>query len=109
MRAVSIFLLFFNAVSAIIGGIGLISDTTGQCLEMSLELLKSTPFHDFLWPGIILFSANGISCLVIGFLAIYKTKGYPWLIMLQGLILTGWLSIQILLIKEFYAPHLRGW
>ena len=48
-------LLVFNGVGALIGGWLLITQPDGSALKLSLDLLKHTPFHNFLIPGIILF------------------------------------------------------
>jgi hypothetical protein len=38
----------------------LVADPTGRLLQMSPEMLKDAPFHNFLVPGIIRFPVNGV-------------------------------------------------
>jgi hypothetical protein len=71
---------------------------------MPLDFLKHSPFPDFLIPGIILFIFNGVFSFIIAVLTILKVKKYPWLIILEGCILTTWLTIQIIFVKMFYPP-----
>ena len=37
-------------------------------------------------------------------MALLKFMNYSWLVIFQGLILVGWLIIQIIMIREFYGP-----
>lgn len=104
MRIVAIVLLFFNGASAILGGGGLILDPTGVSMQMPIELLDFSPFNSFLIPGIILFTVNGLFNLYVGILGIRKNKMFPSLTILCGSFLTAWLTIQIVIIKDFYPP-----
>ena len=104
MRIVAIVLLFFNGASAILGGGGLILDPTGVSMQMPIAFLESSPFNNFLIPGIILFTVNGLFNLYVGILGIRKNKLFPSLTILCGSFLTAWLTIQIVIIKDFYPP-----
>jgi len=42
-RIIAIILLLFNAISALFGGWGLISDPSGETLEMPLRFLEHSP------------------------------------------------------------------
>ena len=86
------------------GGGGLIFDPTGEAMQMPIEFLKDSPFENFLIPGIILFIVNGLFNLFVGILGLKKKRIFPVLTVLCGLFLTAWLSIQIIIIKSFYAP-----
>jgi len=68
---------------------------------MPLELLKNTPFRDYLIPGIVLLVFNGILSIAISVLTILSIKNYQWLIIFQGIVLTIWLTVQIIMIKMF--------
>jgi hypothetical protein len=101
LRTLAILLLFFNAVSAIGGGAGMITDPSGINMEMPINFLENTPFDSFLVPGIILLMANGVLSLFFAFLVIFKVRGYPWLVLIQGCILLGWLSVQLVMIRSY--------
>jgi len=100
----AIVLLFFDAVSAIFGGGCLIYDSSGEFLRLPIEFLDDTLFSNFMIPGIILFLVNGLFNLFVGILGIRKSKLFPNLTVLCGLLLIGWLTIQIIIIKQFFAP-----
>jgi hypothetical protein len=103
-RITALILLFFNGISAIFGGVGLMADPGGEAMQMPLEFLENTPFKDFLIPGIILFTFNGILSLMIFVLTILKVKRYAWFIIFQGCVLIIWLTVQIIMIEKFYPP-----
>ncbi len=103
-RITAIVLLFFNAISALFGGWALMSDPSGETLEMPLSFLEHSPFKNFLVPGLILFIMNGLLSLLFAVMALLKFMNYAWLVIFQGFILVGWLSIQIIMIRDFYAP-----
>jgi hypothetical protein len=104
IRIIAIVLLFFNGVSAIFGGGGLILDPSGALMQMPIELLEFSPFNNFLIPGFILFIVNGLFNLFVGILGIRKNAMFPSLTIVCGLLLIAWLTIQIVLIKDFYPP-----
>lgn len=103
-RIIAIILLLFNAISALFGGWGLISDPSGETLEMPLRFLEHSPFENFLVPGIILFITNGLFSLLFAVMVLLKFMNYSWLVIFQGFILVGWLIIQIIMIRDFYGP-----
>ena len=50
-RAALLFLLLFQGVSGMAGGVGLVADASGSTLGIPLEWLKGSPFPDYLIPG----------------------------------------------------------
>ena len=104
IRITAIVLLFFNGISATFGGGSLIYDPSGKFLRLPLDLLDNSGFRNFLIPGIILFSINGLFNLLVGIFGIRKNKLFPKLAIICGLLLTIWLTVQILIIKDFFAP-----
>lgn len=104
LRTTAIVLLIFNGITALWGGGGLIYDPQGEFMQMPLELLMHSPFTTYLIPGIILFTMNGLLSIVIAIMVIRRYRHFPRLTILQGIILTGWLSVQIIMIRAFYAP-----
>lgn len=104
MRITAIVLLFFNGVSALFGGGSLLYDPSGKFLQMPIAFLENSPFTNFLIPGIILFTVNGLFNVLVGILGIRKSKLFANLTVLCGILLIGWLTIQIGIIRQFYAP-----
>jgi hypothetical protein len=104
LRVTSLVLLFFNGISGVFGGVGLMIDPGGGKMQMPLDWLSNSPFPDYLIPGIILFTFNGVFSFIIAILTILKVRIYPWLVIFEGCILTIWLTVQIIFIKMFYPP-----
>lgn len=96
----------FNGLSGILGGFMLIKDPSGSSLEMDLDWLQSTPFQNFLIPGIVLFAINGLGN-VIGFVTtLSKSKNAGKLAMALGAIMMIWIISQVSWIgyKNYLQP-----
>ena len=104
VTTVTILLLLFNGIGAFYGGFQFITDPSGSKLQMSLSFLEHSPFSNYLIPGIILIVVNGIFSLVTIAWILLKRKNYPWLIIIQSVLLSGWLIIEIIMLRVFYAP-----
>ena len=102
IRIIAVILLFFNGASAVFGGLILIIDPSGKTMQLPFEFLDHTPFNDFLIPGIILFTVNGLFHFFTGILGILKKKSFAFLTLLCGACLAGWITIQLIMIKSFY-------
>ncbi len=105
LKLITLLLSLFNSVGAIYGGWNLIIHPDGSSIQLSLEWLKHTHFDDYLIPGIILFIANGLFGAFVFFATIFNYRYFSWLVIAQGLILTGWILIQIILIETIYFLH----
>jgi len=104
LRIIGLTLLFFTAITAIWGGVGLIYDPSGEYMQMSLDFLQHSPFPNYLIPGILLLIFNGMLSLITAIMVIKNHSiGYK-LTILQGIILIIWLSVQIAMIRVFYIP-----
>ncbi|XOV92244.1 MAG: hypothetical protein ACFHWX_18795 [Bacteroidota bacterium] len=105
IRAFVIILLVLLGISAVGGGLVLILDPSGGLMHLPIGFLETTPFDSYLLPGIVLVIVNGIPSLVISITMIRSKRSFPMLIFIQGSILVGWLTIQLMMNKEFfYAP-----
>ena len=59
-------LLGFLGIGATGGGASLLISSNGSLIGLPLFLLKKSPFHDFLIPGIVLFLLLGVApCLLV--------------------------------------------
>ena len=67
---------FFNGLSGLAGGFGLISDPSAASLGMDLAWLDGTPFNNYLIPGIILFVFNGVGNILAAVLSIRKYRSF---------------------------------
>ncbi len=104
IRNISIGLLLFLGISALVGSVGLIIDPTGESIGLPPEILEGIPFKSYLFPGILLGVFNGLLSLIIAFLVVRKTRIQGWLVLLQGCVLLVWMSAQMLM--EMYYPPL---
>ena len=98
-------LLLFNGLGAIYGGGNLIAHPDGSSISLSMDWLKHTPFHSYLIPGIILFIVNGVFSLEVVALILADNKNYRLYITIQGGILTGWIFVQVLMIRTIDPLH----
>lgn len=105
IRAISIVLLLFVGINALIAGYLFMADPSGAELRISLSSLQYSPFKDFLIPGIILFIVNGVLNILAAACTIWKMKNYPGMIALQGVLLTGWIVVQILMMQDIFFLH----
>ena len=92
--------------SAIYGGWMLIIDPSGASLGIPIELLEGSPFKKYFIPGLLLFVVIGIDSLVLMIFTIKKYGIAPPLIAIQGIVLIGYLSAEILM--GFYFPLLQA-
>jgi len=99
-------LLIFNGVGALYGGLNLITHPDGSSMQMSMDFLKHTPFQNYLIPGIILFIVNGLFSFIFLTALIFRLWYAAWLVLAQGIILSGWICIQIVLIQTIHLLHI---
>lgn len=107
LRITAIVSLLVTGFAATYGGWVLIADPSGQKLQIPLALLEKTPFKDYFFPGVVLFVLIGLCSLLVAYLTIVKNKYHTWLILLQGCFLIGWLTIELMLNIDFFAPILH--
>lgn len=98
LRVLAILILLVNALGALLGGISLMLFPDGSPLRLSTDLLVTSPFTNYFLPGLVLFAANGVgSCMVLYLMLARKRKAGLYLV-LQGVLLLGWILIQVLMI-----------
>jgi len=95
-------LLTLNGISGLAGGYGLLSDVSGKAVGMSTELLKDSPFLNFLIPGLALFILIGLFSLIAAYMVLRQSKAAPAFCIIEGLMLITWLIVQILSIQQFH-------
>ena len=105
LRISSICLLLFTGINAVTAGFLLITDPSGKSMGMSVSYLKFSPFSSFLIPGIILFVVNGLMNFYAAIACIKYARHFPYVTMLQGVLLSGWICIQVMMVKDFNGLH----
>ncbi len=105
LKTVASFLLLINGVGAIYGGWHLMNHPDGSSLQMPVYVLQYSPFTDYFIPGLILFVANGLFSFFVLIALLFKIPKHPWLVMIQGAILTGWIVVQCLMLQSIHTLH----
>ena len=85
----------FVGFTATVCGILLILFPSGSILQMTTDMLEDSPFHDFFFPGIILFLINGIGQLLSGLLTFRRHRAAGLLGATFGIGLMIWIFVQI--------------
>ena len=104
-RFMALFLLWFTGINALVAGTLFIYDPSGRLMGMHTGLLKVSPFTTFLIPGLVLFTVNGVFNLVVGILAWQEHPRYPALTLSQGILLGGWIFVQVFILQDFNTLH----
>jgi hypothetical protein len=92
------------AVGALAGGAMLFFSPDGSAFGMPLSLLEHSGFTSFRIPGLILFVVNGLFPLVS---ATATLRRLPWAApsaMAVGVLLVGWITVEVALLRSFSAP-----
>ncbi|MBN1639176.1 MAG: hypothetical protein JW866_09425 [Ignavibacteriales bacterium] len=97
---------FFNGLSGLAGGYGLIADPSAANLGMELSWLEGTPFNTYLVPGIVLLAFNGLGNIIAAILSLKKSKYMNEVAVFFGFGMIIWIVSQVLWIgyKNFLQP-----
>ncbi len=105
VRILAVCLLLLTAANALVAGILFVSDPSGQKMGMSTTYLASSPFSTYLIPGWVLLIVNGLMNVLAAAVCIIRSKHYPLFVILQGMLLSGWIIIQVILVKDLNVLH----
>jgi hypothetical protein len=109
MRFARIFLmitLLFLAAGALWGGLKLIADAHGNPWGMMpLSLLRHSPFHSWLVPGMVLLGANGLLALWTLWCVLARRPHYGLWAAFQGCVLLVWLTVECVMLRIVIWPH----
>ena len=89
-------LLLFVGIGAAVVGVGLVIEPSGDRIELPLELLKTSPFEDFLIPGFILFVINGFGSLIGALLVFLNNRFAGFTTMILGIAMIIWITAQVI-------------
>ena len=98
-------LQLFIGLGAVGGGLALVLQPSGANLDMPLEMLRHSPFMDFMIPGLFLLIVNGLGSIAGSVLSF---RGRPWAAqaaLLLGAFLVLWIIIQVFWIRAFHWLH----
>lgn len=105
IRVAIVCILFLVALNALVAGYLFMSDPSGAGLHITVSRLQHSPFTDYFIPGLVLFFAIGILGLFTAIITILNWRYYSWVIMMQGVVLLGWIVIQIAMLQELNFLH----
>ena len=98
MKYLAIILEVFIGVTAVLGGFGLVTDPSGAKAGLSLEWLDTSPFTDYLVPGLFLVVVIGVGNLVIAALTFMRVRYAGLLNIIGGLILMIYIGVEVLFV-----------
>lgn len=112
-------LLVFLGLGALFGGFVLIVSPSGRWFGMPLSMLNHSPFADFMYPGIILFSVLGLAPIYTAWALIKKRSNkfaermncYPdmywaWTFCIYiAIALIFWIQIEMIILGAIHWAH----
>jgi hypothetical protein len=101
-RGTILLLLVLNGAGAVYGGYSLMLDPSGNSLQLPSNLLASTPFTDYYFPGLVLLFLNGVLSLAIALVILFSARVFPELVILQGIVLVIWIVVQMAMVRVTY-------
>lgn len=102
MKTLLFILVSFIAITACASGLLLMSNPGGTLFKLSPALLATTPFKNYLVPGIILaVIVGGVNLLAVVYNIQRNARRYNWA-MAGGFIMSGWIVVQALLTHTFH-------
>jgi hypothetical protein len=72
---------------------------------LPVSVLRYSPFHSFLFPGIILLVANGFMAFWVLRLVTARRSSYGLWTAFQGCVLLGWLVAECSMIRAVGGAH----
>lgn len=100
LKYIALLLLTLNAIGALVGGIPMIAYPDGSASGISTSYLEHSPFANYLIPGLVLVTFNGLLSLMVFLSLILNVRHHSWFVMGQGIILLGWIVIQMIMLRE---------
>jgi hypothetical protein len=102
MKLLLFILVAFVALTATFSGFIIISNPAdGGMINLQKNLLSNTPFNDFLLPGIILtVFVGGVNMIAVVLNIQRHRHRYNWA-MAGGVMITGWIVVQMILLSAF--------
>jgi len=88
-------LQIFIGITAVLGGFGLVSDPSGTKMAVPVELLKNSPFTNYLVPGLVLLIVNGTGNVLAGIATFLRSRLRGHLAAFFGLFLTLYMVIEV--------------
>ena len=104
MKTLLFILISVIGITATSSGLIMISDPGGQAFNLPTRLLENSLFNDFIIPGILLTIIGAINLFAVFFNMRRQFNRYNWS-MAGGVLVSGWIVIQMILVQDFYWLH----
>ena len=88
----------FVGITAVFGGFGLVSDPSGTKMNVPLELLRNSPFTNYLIPGLVLLIVIGVGNVFAGMVTFLRHRRGGDLAVFFGAFLTLYIVTEVWLI-----------
>ncbi|HTL07715.1 MAG TPA: hypothetical protein VL307_05640 [Chitinophagaceae bacterium] len=102
MRGLLLTLTSIVGVTSLLCGALMIYRPDGHLFQLSVSLLKNSPFRNFLIPGIILFAVVGGTNAVATVALLTHRKHAANSALLAGICLCGWVLVQMWITAVFF-------
>jgi hypothetical protein len=109
VRVIAAIALAFLSITAIWGAVLLMQDPMGRPMDIPVSVLRHSPFHSFFIPGIILLVSNGLLPCAFSVATAFCRRGYGRWIAFQGCVLFGWITIEVMMLREVVWLHFLYW
>ncbi len=106
LRFTSISLLLLTAMNAAVAGVLFIIDPSGHTMGISVSYIKDSTFNSYLIPGIVLLIVNGLLNFIAAYFVCKKKPFASLLVIIQGILLSGWIVIQVIMVKDISLLHI---
>jgi len=105
LKYIALLPLLLNGAGALVGGIPMIAWPDGSANGIPLSYLNHSPFKDYLIPGLVLVICNGVFSLLTFLALVFNIRHHSWFVLGQGIILLGWIVIQVIMLREVNFLH----
>ena len=95
----------FVGVGALFGGLSAISNPNAP-LGIPIEILKNSPFSNFLIPGIILFTLIGLGNIFCALMFRFKSRFQGYISSVFSCALVIWIVVQCIMLNSIEALHI---
>jgi hypothetical protein len=99
MRIFAGILILLHGIIAAICGIVLMHDVSGSEIGLQLSLLEHSPFVNYFYPGLILYTILGLGSFFTGICTLLKVRYYPWILVIIGNGIIIWIITQMIMIR----------
>jgi hypothetical protein len=94
----------FVGIGGMMGGLAAITNPMGP-FGMPVEILKNSPFSNFLIPGIILFTVIGLGNVISAFMFHFNSKFQGYISSVFSWALVIWIIIQCIMLNSVVFLH----